>query len=120
MTLQRPKWSAGRVVRLEHTSKVLKGNPLGDPHVRTLDVWLPSQYDQLRGRGRGRGRRFPVVFDLVGFLGSGRGHTNWRAFDENAGDPYMVEMLDTDGASGPRKGRPCLLHEKSLRLFKNR
>jgi hypothetical protein len=41
MALKRPTWPAGRVVTLEHTSKVLADNPLGDPHVRTLDVWLP-------------------------------------------------------------------------------
>jgi enterochelin esterase-like enzyme len=81
MTAKRRRWPAGRVVTLEHTSKLLAGNPLGDPHVRTLDVWLPPQYDELRGRGRGK--RFPVVYDLVGFTGSGRSHTNWRAFDEN-------------------------------------
>ena len=63
MALKRPTWPAGRVVTLEHTSKVLADNPLGDPHVRTLDVWLPPQYDQAQGRGRGE--RFPVLFDLV-------------------------------------------------------
>ena len=49
MALKRPTWPAGRVVTLEHTSKVLADNPLGDPHVRTLDVWLPPQYDQAQG-----------------------------------------------------------------------
>jgi 3-hydroxyacyl-CoA dehydrogenase/enoyl-CoA hydratase/carnithine racemase len=38
-----------------------------------------------------------------------------RARDENADDPYIVEMLDVDGESGPRKGRPCLLHEMKKR-----
>ena len=33
-----------------------------------------------------------------------------RARDENADDQYAAEMLDTDGTSGPRKGKPCLLH----------
>jgi len=70
MALKRPKWSSGTVVTLEHTSKILVGNPLGDPHVRLLDVWLPPQYD--RGATRGRGSRFPVLFDLVGYSGSGK------------------------------------------------
>ncbi len=35
----------------------------------------------------------------------------WRARDENADDPHLVAMLDTDGRSGPRTGKPCLLHE---------
>ncbi|MGB2987219.1 MAG: 3-hydroxyacyl-CoA dehydrogenase NAD-binding domain-containing protein, partial [Phycisphaerae bacterium] len=38
-----------------------------------------------------------------------------RARDENGDDPYMIEMLDVDGEAGPRKGRPCLLHEMKKR-----
>ncbi len=38
-----------------------------------------------------------------------------RARDENADDPCMVGMLDVDGETGPRKGRPCLLHEMKKR-----
>ena len=45
MALKRPKWKDGTVVVLEHVSKLLKGNALGDPHVRKLAVWLPPQYD---------------------------------------------------------------------------
>jgi S-formylglutathione hydrolase FrmB len=100
MALKRRRGPAGRVVTLEHTSKLLADNPLGDPHVRLLDVWLPAQYDQLRGGGRGR--RFPVLFDLVGYTGSGRSHTNWRAFDENV--PERAARLIHDG-----KLDPCIL-----------
>ena len=38
-----------------------------------------------------------------------------RARDENAEDPYVVDMLDVDGASGPRKDQPCLLWEMKRR-----
>ncbi|MHC4695872.1 MAG: 3-hydroxyacyl-CoA dehydrogenase NAD-binding domain-containing protein [Planctomycetota bacterium] len=38
-----------------------------------------------------------------------------RARDENAADPYMVELLDVDGEAGPRKGKPCLLFEMKKR-----
>jgi 3-hydroxyacyl-CoA dehydrogenase/enoyl-CoA hydratase/carnithine racemase len=38
-----------------------------------------------------------------------------RARDENAADPYMLDLLDVDGARGPRQGRPCLLHELKKR-----
>ena len=38
-----------------------------------------------------------------------------RARDENANDSHTLEMLDVDGESGPRKGRPCLLHEMKRR-----
>ena len=62
-----------------HTSKVLKGNALGDPFVRPLHVWLPPQYDEKEFAER----RFPVLFDLVGFMGSGASHTGWKGFGEN-------------------------------------
>ncbi|MFQ5429214.1 MAG: 3-hydroxyacyl-CoA dehydrogenase NAD-binding domain-containing protein [Phycisphaerae bacterium] len=40
-----------------------------------------------------------------------------RGRDENADDPFMAEMLDIDGAIGPRSGKPCLLLEmKRLNL----
>jgi len=97
MTLKRPRWPTGRLVTLEHVSKVLKGNPLGDPHTRRLDVWLPPAYDE--GATRGRGRRFPVLFDLVGYTGSGFSHTNWRSFDENL--PERAARLMHEGKMGP-------------------
>jgi enterochelin esterase-like enzyme len=100
MAIKRTAWDRGRVVTLEHTSPILADNPLGDPHVRALDVWLPPQYDQ--GAGHGRGRRFPVLFDLVGFTGSGRSHTNWRSFDENL--PERAARLVHE-----KKIRPCLI-----------
>jgi enterochelin esterase-like enzyme len=97
MALKRTAWLSGRVVTLEHTSKVLADNPLGDPHVRTLDVWLPPQYDAVKGRGLGK--RFPVLFDLVGFTGSGRAHTAWRNFDENV--PERAARLLHERKMGP-------------------
>jgi len=84
MAIKRPKGHPGTVVVLEHTSKILKGNPLGDPHVRKLAVWLPPQYDE--GATRGRGQRFPILMDMVGFTGSGMSHTNWMPFKENVGE----------------------------------
>jgi hypothetical protein len=87
----------GRLVVLEHVSRALEGNPLGDPHVRRVPVWLPPGYDE--GATRGRGRRFPVLFDLVGFTGSGHAHVNWRPFDENV--PERVGRLIRDRRMGP-------------------
>lgn len=75
--LKRPRWPQGTVVILEHESRVLKDNPLGDPHVRRLAVWLPPQYDLHRSK------RFPVLFDLAGFTGSGLAHIGWKNFSEN-------------------------------------
>src|SRR5665213_1257782 len=71
----------GRLVVVERTSTVLAGNALGDPHGRKVAVWLPPK--NVSGRRPTRGRRFPVLYDLVGFTGSGLAHVNWRPFDEN-------------------------------------
>ena len=97
MTLKRATAPSGRLVVLEHRSQILKGNPLGDPHVRKLGVWLPPQYDQ--GGTRGRGRRFPVLFDLVGFTGSGLAHANWKPFGDNV--PERVARLIHERKMGP-------------------
>jgi S-formylglutathione hydrolase FrmB len=81
MALKRPQWGSGTVVILEHESRILRDNPLGDPATRKLAVWLPPQYDD--GSTRGRGRRFPVFVDMVGFTGSGLSHIAWKNFSEN-------------------------------------
>ena len=97
MARKRPHWPQGRLIELEHTSKVLADNPLNDPHVRKLAVWLPPNYDQ--GADHGRGRRFPVLFDLAGFTGSGLAHIGWRGFDENV--PERVARLTHEDQLGP-------------------
>jgi len=94
MALKRPRWGAGTVVVLEHDSKVLRGNALGDPHVRKLGVWLPPQYDE-----GGDKRRFPVLYDLVGFTGSGLAHLNWKPFGDNV--PERLARLMHEGKMGP-------------------
>jgi enterochelin esterase-like enzyme len=94
--LKRPGWPEGRLVTLAHTSRVLADNPLGDPCDRTLDVWLPAAYD------RQSGRRFPVLFDLVGYTGSGRSHTNWSNFAENVPE-RLARLVAT------RRLSPCIV-----------
>ena len=93
MPLKRAKGSAGTVVVLEHVSKILEGNPLGDPHSRKLAVWLPPQYDDSGGR------RFPVLYDFVGFGGSGLSHTGWKGFGYNV--PERAARLIREGRMGP-------------------
>ena len=91
----------GRLVLLEHTSRVLADNPLGDPHVRRLPVWLPPGYDRggIAAGPSGRGRRYPVLYDLAGFTGSGLSHLNWRPFDENL--PERLARLVGERRMGP-------------------
>src|SRR5258708_7048775 len=93
MALKRPKGPAGSLVVLEHTSRILKGNPLGDPHVRKLGVWLPPQYEW------GGRRRFPALYDLVGFTGSGLAHANWKPFGANV--PERAARLIREQKMGP-------------------
>ncbi len=61
-----PPWAAplaGRIERLTLESEALRGNPLGDPHVRPLWVYLPPGYDE------DGGRRYPVVYAIQGLTG---------------------------------------------------
>jgi enterochelin esterase-like enzyme len=97
MALKRTVRTGGSVVTIEHTSKILADNPLGDPHVRKLAVWLPATYNQ--GDTHGRGKRLPVLFDLVGYTGSGLSHINWRAFEENV--PERAARLVHERKMGP-------------------
>ena len=101
MSRKRTSRASGTTIVLEHDSKVLAGNALGDPHVRNLALWLPPGYDEgaVRGRSAARGRRYPVLFDLVGFTGSGLAHLNWRPFDENV--PDRVARLVAERRMGP-------------------
>ncbi len=90
---KRPLASPGQLVVLEHVSQILKDNPLGDPHVRKVGVWVPAEYD------RDGGRRFPVLYDLVGFTGSGLSHVAWKAFSENV--PERAARLIREEKMGP-------------------
>ena len=95
MARKRIDWPQGKVVTLEHRSRVLRNNALGDPHIRPLDVWLPPGYEKAVQRGE----RFPVLFDLVGYTGTGKSHTNWINFSENV--PERAARLIHEGKMGP-------------------
>ena len=92
MTLKRAKGPSGTLIVLDHESKVLKGNPLRDPYIRKLAVWLPPQYGEKK-------QRFPVLYDLVGFTGSGLSHTNWKPFGDSV--PERAARLMREGRMGP-------------------
>jgi len=55
----------GRVEIVRHESRLLADNPLGDPSLRELGVYLPPSYDAQPER------RFPVVMFLAGYTGTG-------------------------------------------------
>lgn len=91
--IKRPRPLAGRVERFPLDSSILRGNALGDPHRRDVAVYLPPEYDS------DPRRRFPVFVDIVGFLGSGPAHLNWKPFDESL--PLRLERLVRDKEMGP-------------------
>ena len=94
MARKRPSSAPGTLVVLEHQSTILADNPLGDPSARRLAVWLPPQYDD-----GARHRRFPVLYDLVGFTGSGLAHVNWKPFGDNV--PERAARLIAERKMGP-------------------
>jgi enterochelin esterase-like enzyme len=77
----------GRIVRTSHESVCLRGNPLGDPHVRDVYVYLPPQYDDQR--------RFPVVMMLAGFGATNHSIAAWSPWK-----PNTVELFDRLVAAG--------------------
>jgi S-formylglutathione hydrolase FrmB len=72
----------GSVTRFIVESEALKGNILGGPTARTVDVYLPAGES---------GRGLPLLVDLVGFTSSGLSHTNWAGFRENV--PERLDRL---------------------------
>lgn len=74
---------AGTVVRERIASKVLRGNPLGDPADRDLLVYVPPGYE------RDSARRYPLVLVLTGFTGFGE-----FVFQRQAFVPSLAQRLD--------------------------
>src|SRR5215467_7237082 len=79
----------GRVELPRFESRVLRGNPAGDPHERLVPVYLPPDYDAEPAR------RFPVVFVLTGFTGRGR-----MLLNDNGWSPSLDDRMDALIASG--------------------
>jgi enterochelin esterase-like enzyme len=82
-----------QIVYLEHESEVLADNPLGDPHVRTLPVYLPPDYE-VETR-----RRYPVIWVLAPFTSWGERFFNLQAWDENI--VQRMERLIRAGEARP-------------------
>lgn len=81
----------GSVQNLRHDSDILRDNPLGDPCVRDLYVYLPPGYDV-------GDARYPVVYCLSGFTGRGKMLLNDSAFT-----PNLAERMDRLIAAGTIK-----------------
>ncbi|HKG43361.1 MAG TPA: alpha/beta hydrolase-fold protein [Gaiellaceae bacterium] len=84
---------AGRFEEHAFESETLKGNPLGDPHVRPLWVYLPPGYDD------DAERRYPSVYVIQGLTGQLDGWRNRTAFRKNF--PELVDELFASDESPP-------------------
>jgi hypothetical protein len=92
-------WSyelAGRVEEHAFESEVLKGNPLGDPYVRPLWVYLPPGYDD------DPERRYASVYVIQGLTGQLDMWRNRAAFRKN-----FPEAVDERFAR--EESPPCVL-----------
>lgn len=81
----------GRIEILTVDSDLLKDNPLGDPHVRQVPVYLPPGYDAQQ--------KYPVMYYLAAYTNSGEGVVGWRAFGENI--PERLNRLIDEQQMGP-------------------
>lgn len=79
-------------------SGLLRGNPLGDPHVRDLPVYLPPGYSG------DQGRRYPVVFFLAGYTSSGPSLLSWKGAGWGENTPTRMDRLINSGAIPPMIG----------------
>ncbi len=84
--------SEGTVIVENVASDALRGNPLGDPFVRRVPVYLPPGYETSRAR-------YPVVFVLTGFTGRGTMLLNDAAWDEAL--PQRMDRLIAEGKVQP-------------------
>ncbi len=91
--LKRFSGPRGTVRRLEHHSTVLADNPLSDPTDRELGVYLPAGYDA------DGSERYPVLFALAGYTGSGLKMLGWSNFTENV--PERLDRLIHEGVMPP-------------------
>jgi hypothetical protein len=87
----------GRIDELVLESDALRDNPLGDPHVRPLLVYVPPGYDDEPER------RYPSLYVIQGFTGQ---VDMWR--NRSAFRPNPIESVDAL-FSGDDPPPPCLV-----------
>jgi S-formylglutathione hydrolase FrmB len=66
----------GQTIILKHYSKILRNNPLKDPCIRDVVVYLPPSYMKSN-------KKYPVVYLIAGFTGFGLMNLNLSAYSEN-------------------------------------
>ena len=83
----------GKLEKLEIESELLRGNPLGDPHLRPLWVYLPPAY------AAEPERRFPTVYLIQGMTGQLDMWGNRSAFRPST--PENIDRLFGDEGCPP-------------------
>ncbi len=81
----------GTVVVERLTSRILKDNPLHDPTTRDVAVYLPPGHDPKK--------RYPVVYGIVGYTGTGRSLFNIDPLSEDLAS--RMDRLIASGKCGP-------------------
>lgn len=82
----------GTIRTVQHASRALEGNSLGDPHIRDVHVYLPPEAVDAT-------RRFPVVYCLTGFTGRGVMYMNVEPWTPSL--PERFESLRARGLADP-------------------
>jgi S-formylglutathione hydrolase FrmB len=83
----------GHFEEIAFTSEVLKDNPLGDPYVRPLWVYLPPGYEN------NPTRRYPTIYQIQGLTGQLDMWRNRSAFRKNF--PELADELFAKGEAPP-------------------
>ena len=83
--------AGGEVVVETIESKVLRGNPLGDPTRRDVAVYLPPRFDPKK--------RYAAAYGIVGYTGTGRSLLNVDPLGEDL--KHRLDRLIRSGKMGP-------------------
>ncbi len=86
-------FSASRIEQPILDSRALRDNPLHDPHVRRVSVYLPPGHDDATHR------RYPTLYLLSSHGSTGPSLSNWRPWDVPIKE--QLDTLITDGVIGP-------------------
>jgi enterochelin esterase-like enzyme len=74
-------------------SQALRDNPLGDPHIRRVAVYLPPGHDDYPDR------RYPTLYLLSSHGSTGPGLMNWKPWEVTIQE--QIDALIDSGAMGP-------------------
>jgi enterochelin esterase family protein len=85
--------NTGRIEHILFESRALQGNRLGDPHIRTLFVYLPPGYDA------DPARRYPAILMLSSHGNTAQSLLNWRPWGESL--DQQLDRLIGSGACPP-------------------